>query len=453
MCSPLLSPAILANLWLKRKIEVNCDEFTSIGSTALARKRDAKALARATDEQDIRQLVQGLLAPERDDEILRRLGRLEGRAVPALLDALRDPARCTRPYRNLDDHTRTSPLEVILDLLAEYGPTELAERLLPLLDSRNGRVREQLAHAFGNVGTDACIEPLTRLLSRCSEYVAAYGMIGMRDSVEAGRATPAFREAAFRLIVPFLRSSAFNKYRDSPPILALLDPEKALAAFLDPRVFRPESENLAEILSTIYRYNLVVPAARLLDLEAKLAKGGDEEAYANVLYLLAQARVPQIDEILARVKKTKPGLRTVVAQARAILDKVPDPAAFVARRLEKVSFAKLTEPQQFVFSIGLLEQAVHEGGFDEYFFNSAGDLAAEAVEGLEAIGASRAAKIVSKACEAFGDEGPSEDCRTRRLQSYNDRKLWTLTDKYYDCPDDIPALLLEYARKHRSHFS
>jgi hypothetical protein len=54
-----------------------------------------------------------------------------------------------------------------------------------------------------------------------------------------------------------------------------------------------------------------------------------------------------------------------------------------------------------------LEAEVNNGGFDQFFFNAAGDNAAATIEALESVGARATAEIVRRACARFPDGMPS----------------------------------------------
>jgi hypothetical protein len=59
------------------------------------------------------------------------------------------------------------------------------------------------------------------------------------------------------------------------------------------------------------------------------------------------------------------------------------------------------QPSEVRRLIGALEDEVNNGGFDRFFFNSAGNEAAEIIQALEAVGASKTAAIVRRACAKF----------------------------------------------------
>jgi hypothetical protein len=62
-----------------------------------------------------------------------------------------------------------------------------------------------------------------------------------------------------------------------------------------------------------------------------------------------------------------------------------------------------------------LEAEVNNDGFDQFFFNSPGDEAAETVAALEAIGAQKTAAILRQACAKFPGGMPPVDRDARQV--------------------------------------
>lgn len=101
--------------------------------------------------------------------------------------------------------------------------------------------------------------------------------------------------------------------------------------------------------------------------------------------------------------------------------------------------------------IWTLEAEVNNGGFDRYYFNSAGDLALSTVTALKSIGAARAARILEAANAAFPDALPPGDRVKRQdaLDEYVDRSHFEPLDaEFYTYPDDLLSLLASYLRRH-----
>ena len=92
---------------------------------------------------------------------------------------------------------------------------------------------------------------------------------------------------------------------------------------------------------------------------------------------------------------------------------------------------------------------VMNGGFDQYFFNSAGDDAPAAIQALNAIGAAKTAALLAKACATFLGGRPSPDWFKRQadlLDRVNPRfEVFEELDKaFYAYPDDLESLMDAY---------
>jgi len=96
-----------------------------------------------------------------------------------------------------------------------------------------------------------------------------------------------------------------------------------------------------------------------------------------------------------------------------------------------------------------IEAEVNNGGFDQYYFNSAGDYARCAPAALHEIGAHKMAQIVERANALFGPDGPPADRDERDGALFRitegDAEAWEQLDReFHAYPDDIEALLLKY---------
>jgi predicted nucleic acid-binding Zn-ribbon protein len=98
--------------------------------------------------------------------------------------------------------------------------------------------------------------------------------------------------------------------------------------------------------------------------------------------------------------------------------------------------------------IDALEGEVNNGGFHQYFYNSAGDRTAEAIQALEIVGAFAMADIVKKAAQKFPFGMPPKGRFERQdvlLEAYpNAAAFRALDEEFYRYPDNLAALIATY---------
>jgi len=91
---------------------------------------------------------------------------------------------------------------------------------------------------------------------------------------------------------------------------------------------------------------------------------------------------------------------------------------------------------------------VNNGGFDQFFRNSAGNETAEMIEALEIIGATAVSSILKRAAQRFpGGMAPKERAARADLMErisphaagFND-----LDQEFYSCKEDLQGLLEKY---------
>jgi hypothetical protein len=126
-------------------------------------------------------------------------------------------------------------------------------------------------------------------------------------------------------------------------------------------------------------------------------------------------------------------------------------------KMERKSLNSFNHAELRIFAVWTLEAEVNNGGFDQFFFNSSGELALEALGGLEMIGADAMADIVRRALAVFPSGGPTRKREKRWLQTdvlgESAKHQWSQLDKeYYRYPDDISTLVRKYCIEHRAQF-
>lgn len=116
----------------------------------------------------------------------------------------------------------------------------------------------------------------------------------------------------------------------------------------------------------------------------------------------------------------------------------------------------LSAPERVIFVIGLVETEVNNGGFSQFFFNSAGAFANEAADAFLAIGAGKTAAICKKAVSIFGGTVPPDRDAREDLMDDNDeagRILEECDDAYFACEEALYALRHAYVMEHKAAFT
>jgi len=121
-------------------------------------------------------------------------------------------------------------------------------------------------------------------------------------------------------------------------------------------------------------------------------------------------------------------------------------------RESKLGYEKLSQPERVFLCVWDLEAEVNNGGFDQYYFNSAGDHALDTVRALETIGAKRTAELVRTMNSLFGPAGPSPARfkRQDQLSSLRDsvaNKLHDADKRFYKYDDNLEQLLTAFVSR------
>ena len=150
---------------------------------------------------------------------------------------------------------------------------------------------------------------------------------------------------------------------------------------------------------------------------------------------------------------TQSGDRSRVEKNRILIQLAESPRS----QYGKVPYEKQSKPQQVFSALWGLESEVNNGGFAQWFENSAGEMALDTETALRAIGADRAAAIVAKAVAAFPGGAPprDHDARQQQLRTASDgvRSTWErLNQEFFKYPDDLTSLLYAWVKAHPKEF-
>jgi hypothetical protein len=130
---------------------------------------------------------------------------------------------------------------------------------------------------------------------------------------------------------------------------------------------------------------------------------------------------------------------------------------WVTAKIQQRGYNSLTEAEKTFNVVYWLEAEINNGGFNQYFFNSAGDYAQETVMALRRIGAHHTSEILLAAMGLFPGRAPSQDHYKRQEQvlslgEQGEAAMEELDQEFYAYADPIGSLLIEYVRQHKNQF-
>jgi hypothetical protein len=113
-------------------------------------------------------------------------------------------------------------------------------------------------------------------------------------------------------------------------------------------------------------------------------------------------------------------------------------------RWESLGYGALREFERDWIVLWWLRVEVENGGFHQYFFNSAGDGAFQALAALERLGQWETHRILSDAVACFGPIRYSPDCEERRrwLRQVPSKVFGSPTKAFYKRSEDFDAAAL-----------
>lgn len=107
----------------------------------------------------------------------------------------------------------------------------------------------------------------------------------------------------------------------------------------------------------------------------------------------------------------------------------------------------MDEHEVVLHSVRALEAEVNNGGFEQFYWNSAGDLARETVDSLVRIGAIETSKIVRAANASISKEAQLKEKGSRQdaleIEAVRN-KLDLFDDEFWQQRDNLTELLAKY---------
>ena len=161
-------------------------------------------------------------------------------------------------------------------------------------------------------------------------------------------------------------------------------------------------------------------------------------------------------------------------KAEEIIDNNDEIGAYTAlglpliERAVQQGYSTLSGPELLFISVYQLDMDVNNGGFYSYFCGPSADHAADALRGLEQIGARHIHSLLAQACSVFpgGDVPRTQGERETFLHDRSDDR-WADLDKpnrskevferldreFYASADQLIKLVVDFAREHIKDFN
>tara|TARA_Y100000385_G_scaffold108185_1_gene112351 strand:+ start:623 stop:1120 length:498 start_codon:yes stop_codon:yes gene_type:complete len=118
------------------------------------------------------------------------------------------------------------------------------------------------------------------------------------------------------------------------------------------------------------------------------------------------------------------------------------------------NFEELNEFEKTFIFIDIFENHTTDGGFETFFWNTAGQFSHEILEAYEKIGAKNTASIMYDSFLLFGEIPIPKNTDVRReiLSKINPNSWINLDEKYYNCNDNIVLLVLDFIKNNTKYF-
>ncbi len=426
----------------------------------IARKTEIKPPA-DPDSDYIRDLVERLL-DEDDREMVFPRQQLQQIGAPAesfLLVALNDP-RYKRQSPNRDSR-RDSPYEQVVELLAAIGSNPLLPHLEPLLDSPDEDLRTLASLNIAHVAADASVPLVLKALKHADEQVRKYAIMGIGWALDSGHATPSFLHAMFDALVPIAAGEDPPGDYHAPEYMIRIDRSRATSMLGTDRFLHLEGGSLNDVLHMMQKHRIPVDRERLWAIlehaKPRFKEYPWEDIYGDCLLMLAESADARILEELEHAldANLKYG-RIDAANALLRIQRLPS-LDTLTEALWNREFASLSTPQRRLLALREVEGEVSNGGYSQYFFNSAGDHWPAALEAARSLDAKHIASQIERAAAVFGRKGPSLDNERRRSQygrisDSTEKTLDDLSSEFYKDHDRLHALLARYVISNRAEF-
>ena len=394
--------------------------------------KDVENSARAISgsEEEVAELVDFFVfeAKSSDDAWTEKriIATLGEKTYPKALEILRDGSTHDRlvVLTGVEDSLPEAPICRLAEIFDQDAPPppDAAVLLSPFLRSESAEIRKSVALIIGSVGSAQSLPDLERAVKDEDEYVKSYALMGIQRAISGERIDQSEKSQFYELVAGMWpEDTSFNVCDSIPQILLSLDRERAIERLLEPDLFTAKFGPVWRILEAFSEESVEIPRTRLLTLIDEASKEPIEYPMDNILEgalsLLGRHRIEEDIPTLERLvdhpnEDVSRGAIKGLYSYHRYFDVIRNPWDV----LEADGWGALTQAEKHICAIEELDAEVNNGGFAQYYFNSAGNHWKDALSGLEAIGATKRHKIMATAIDKFGQPEPSSDRDSRNDQ-------------------------------------
>ena len=294
-------------------------------------------------------------------------------------------------------------------------------------------------------GSDDLVPAVEALFESDDWVVNSQARSSALEAIGSGRAENGFRDYVWHHCVKLLRSANPPSGDDPIRLQWALDKDAIKQVLLDDVVPFPNHTLLPKALSALN--SLKCPPAPstleqfLADDTLKDKDSIHEEAAMGLILQNHPSGIGYIDKIFRNPKACSDDMVLAAWNARYQmrgLTSIYDSAfeAFEAARYKMDN--TLSPDERSILILHYLDEEISNGGLWQWYFKE-GELAGEALQALENIGASRHAALLRKANRLFGWKGPPktrEDVRQalEKMSNRTSGKMGALNHAWFDLP-------------------
>jgi len=378
-----------------------------------------------------------------DDDLGRQLAQQPELTARHVRRTLRDPDMQTRLQKRQRSET---PWVRACQLLDEAPTAENVPFVRDLLDDREEPIRRDAWFWLARIGTDEVLDDLVRGISDPpDESTRSWIVIGLDHADQQGRLTERGREALFE---PLLDHLDGYDTREVPQFLLRWDQDRAMRAFEQRGLLEPTHAEFGYVAQAMAAVGLSLPRERLLSLLAQGPAEFTTSTFRAFGTMLGALRDPEDEATLLRLMAGTSDVAEAAAAGMLAFHGIDD----WSDRLE-ARRGRWTEAERRVDAMRWVENEVCNGGWSQYFFNSAGAAWPDALAGFDEVRDEHRATLLREAIARFPTEpSPDRDQRMAQLaalsQDHGEDPFEALDERYYQDRVDIDVVLTRYLLAH-----